>query len=324
MAVYTTLTQSHIDSLILQYGLGSVQAAHPIAEGVENSNYILEYTTQAHQSQRAILTIFERRVSAVDIPFYMKLKQHLHESGICCPVPYLTNEGYLSCKIGDKHAVIVSFLEGKSILQPEISHVKQAGETLATMHKAAQSFPMTRPNAMSFTGWHQLRDRIAAHKEGYQHPILTVIDNELAYLHARWPHDLPSGIIHADLFPNNVFFNRRGELSGVIDFYFACHDLLVYDLAIVANAWCVDQKGGMIQAYYDALIQSYHSVRPLNDTEYDALPVLLRAAALRFLLTRLHDAFYHDPDALLTPHDPDEYLAILRFHQQQYPEAEAL
>ncbi len=317
MAVYTTLTQKNYDEIAALYGFASIDAAHPIAEGVENSNYLLEYTNQEDTKNRAILTIFEQRVETVDIPFYLKLKQHLFEKNMHCPQPYHTKDGFLSCKIGEKHAAIVSFLDGTSVLHPTVGHVRQAGAILARMHLAAKDFPMTRANAMSFDGWHALRARIAERQEKLEDGMLALIDEELGFVSTHWPHALPSGIIHGDMFPNNVFFDASDTLSGVIDFYFACYDLWAYDLAIVANAWCFNEAGQCDEGAYSALLDAYDRVRPLSDDERDAMPVLLRAAAMRFLLTRVHDVLYHDPNALLTPHDPQDYVRILRYHQQR-------
>ncbi len=315
MAVYTQVNDDDLATLVQAYGFGAIDKALPIAEGVENSNYLIHVTDKHAKRFKAILTLFEARVNAFDIPFYMRLKQHLSSKGIPCPVPFEAG-GNLSVKVAGKHAVIVSFVEGASILQPNKAQIAEAGAMLAKMHLAAQDFPMTRPNAMSFTGWHELRARIAVRsKRDDEQEMLNIIDKELHYLAEHWNDRLPSGIIHADLFPNNVFFDAQGHLSAVIDFYFACHDVLAYDLAIVANAWCINSNGSLHQEHYDSLVSAYDAVRPLEDAEREAIPMLLRAAALRFLLTRQHDILYPNKDALLIPHDPQEYLAILQCHQ---------
>lgn len=316
MAVYTQVTDEDLAALTAHYGFRAIDKALPIAEGVENSNYLIHVTGTDGQRFKAILTLFEARVNAYDIPFYMRLKQHLSKRGIPCPKPFEA-DGNLSVRIAGKHAVIVSFVEGASILQPKKEQIAEAGMMLAKMHIAAQDFPMTRPNAMSFTGWHELRARIAVRSNNdAQQEMLHIIDTELRYLAQHWNDRLPSGIIHADLFPNNVFFDAQGHLSAIIDFYFACHDVLAYDLAIVANAWCINSNGSLHVPHYDTLIAAYHDVRPLEAEERDAMPILLRAAALRFLLTRQHDILYPNKDALLIPHDPQEYLAILHYHQR--------
>lgn len=313
MAVYTHITKAHLDEVAQLYGFRAITEAIPITEGVENTNYLLHYQDAESVAHRAILTLFEQRVSRMDIPFFMRLTQHLKHSGISCPAPYITTDGQLFCKIAGKSAVCVTFLEGKSVTLITPDHAAQAGKVLAQMHQAAQCFAMTRPNAMSFTGWHGLRDRIAAHYDG---ALLPLIDDALRAAHEAWRYDIPSGIIHADYFPNNVFFNASGTLCGVIDFYFACHDAFAYDLAIAANAWCFEH-GVWQQAHYDAMVAAYDAVRPLQDAERAMMPALLRAAALRFLLTRLHDVLYPAQDALIVPHDPQDYVTILRFHQQQ-------
>jgi homoserine kinase type II len=316
MAVYTHVTNDDLAQLAQLYGFASIDKALPIAEGVENSNYMLHVTAKDKSRFKAILTLFEARVNSHDIPFYMCLKEHLAGAGIPCPKPYRAN-GKVSVKIAGKHAVIVSFMEGASILKPTTAHIREVGAALAQMHIATRDFPMTRPNAMSFTGWHELRSRIAAKSiDDDSLQTLDVIHHELLYLARAWNERLPAGIIHADMFPNNVFFNSKGKLSAVIDFYFACHDVLAYDLAIVANAWCANDDGNLRHDDYHALIESYNAVRLLTEEEHRALPMLLRAAALRFLLTRQHDMLYPNEDALLIPHNPQEYLRILQAHQQ--------
>jgi homoserine kinase type II len=316
MAVYTLLTDDDKTTIAEAYGFERILATHPIAEGVENTNYLLEYQEDDGETYRAILTIFEQRVNAAELPFFLELKRHLRGKGIVCPEPYRTQTGELLFHINGKAAAVVSFLEGKSVLHPHASHIMQAGETLAKLHLAAADFPLQRQNTMSFAGWEMIRTRIAARAVSSEHSsLLRAIDAELDYARAHWVHTLPQGVIHADFFPNNVFFDEAGTLSGVIDFYFACNDALAYDAAIVANAWCFE--AGVFQSkHYAALMAAYDVVRPFTAAERDAMPMLLRVAALRFLLTRLHDVLYHDAAALVTPHDPMEYFHILTFHQR--------
>ncbi len=318
MAVYTYLTSDDIAHICDAYGLDAIEAAHPIAQGVENSNYLVEYRAKGSTAlHKAILTIFEDRVDRNDVPFFLKLKQYLHHQGICCPQPFVTSQGHIFIQVQDKEAALVSFLEGHSIEPPAVSHISQAGHMLATMHLAMATFDLKRANTMSFDAWEALTLRASGKVQSQQdHDILALIRHELGYQRKHWPAHLPRGMIHGDLFPNNVFFDEQGTLSGVIDFYFACHDMLVYDLAIVANAWCMTADGTMNQGAYDALCHAYVQVRTLSTQEQEALPLLLRAAALRFLVTRFHDVLFHDADALLIPHDPMEYVRILQYHQQ--------
>jgi homoserine kinase type II len=319
MAVYTPLTEAEFAYVAECYGLLAIDGAHPITEGVENTNYLLEYCTQTGEAGRAILTVFEARVNREDLPFFLGLKEHLCAKTIACPMPYRTVNGAQTVEVAGKQAALVSFLHGKSVLVPTALHTQQAGRMLARMHLATADFPLTRANSMSFTGWEALRGRISERKEQIAPASLyPLIEEELAYALSHWPMGLPRGIIHADFFPNNVFFDEESQLCGVIDFYFACDDLLAYDLAIVANAWCFDAAARFDAAAYDALLAGYASVRPLNAEEREAMPILLRVAALRFLLTRLHDMLYHDPNALVTPHDPMHYARILQWHQAAF------
>lgn len=316
MAVYTHLRNKDQLHVAERYGLARIVSLTPIAEGVENSNYLMVYEDAHTQSHRAILTVFEQRVESEALPFFLGLKQHLHHRGISCPTPYQTIDGKLICELQGKPAALVRFLDGQSVEPPQMMHIQQAGHVLAQMHLAAEGFSLTRPNRMAMDEWKRLYAVIDAHRHAVADTsVVTLLKDELAYQEAHWPTGLPSGIIHGDLFPNNVFFDDTGTLCGVIDFYFACHELLAYDLAIVANAWCTDQEGQLRSEDYQALIESYHAVRPLTPAERNALPTLLRAAALRFLLTRQHDVLVQDDDALVTPHDPEEYIRILEHHR---------
>jgi homoserine kinase type II len=315
MAVYSFITQHDIDALQRTYGFAHINAATPIAEGVENSNYMLDIV-QNGKEMRAILTIFEARVAADDVPFFLHLKQHLSQKGLCCPYPFMTIQGDIYCMIQQKCAAVVSFLEGASVYHPEVRHIAQAAEGLARLHLAGMDFAMQRDNAMNMAGWKTLHHKIAHRAHSVEHRAwLALIEDELAHQAQHPMAHLPQGIIHADLFPNNVFFDTHDRLCGIIDFYFACNDSLAYDLAIVANAWCCDASGALQTDAFDALIQHYAAIRPLTHEEMHAMPHLLRAASLRFLLTRLHDVLYPQPDALVTPHNPKEYVEKLLWHR---------
>ncbi len=315
MAVYTTITQDDLHTLMRTYGFATLPTAHPIAEGVENTNYLLHYRDAQGQETRVILTLFEARVRTEDIPFFLHLKEHLNGNHIPCPLPERTLNGELTTTLQGKNAAVVSFLNGASVSFPSSDHCRQAGEMLARLHEAAAGFPLSRANGMSYAGWRDLREKIVARRYRVQPPdLLAGIDAALEFAQRNWPDDLPSGIIHADFFPNNVFFDAEGRLSGVIDFYFACTDLLAYDLAIVVNAWCFDARGHVNEELFKAVLKGYETIRPLTGSEKTALPALLRVAALRFLLTRLHDQLYPDADALVTPHDPLHYARIMEYH----------
>lgn len=321
MAVYTHITRDDLNLLRTTYGLGEILSASPIAEGVENSNYLLRYHREGEtDTSRAILTIFEQRVSAAEVPFFLQLTEYLRDCGLTCPAPYHTSSGEYYTWLLSKPAALVAFLEGASVEPPAARHCEQAGAWLATMHRHTQATTLMRPNRMGLDAWGDLAGRIAALPGVESHAAtLALIQDELAYQHQYWPDDLPRGIIHGDLFPNNVFFDETGEqLVGVIDFYFACDEVLAYDLAVTANAWCADEAGALDQGAYEALLAGYQQQRVLSAAETEALPTLLRAAALRFLVTRLHDLLTHEEGSLVTPHDPQDYVRILRHHRGEH------
>jgi homoserine kinase type II len=310
MAVYTEVTDDDLAPLIAQYGLGELLSYKGIAEGVENTNFLVNTTTGTF-----ILTLYERRVNPADLPFFLGLLEHLNKRGISCPQPVRNRNGEVLSQISGRTAAIVTFLEGVWPRRPRTAHCAAVGSALAELHIAGQSFPMVRENALGLTGWHELYDRFSSRADEIAPGLKTLIDYELAYLDRAWPKRLPSGVIHADLFPDNVFF--VGEtLSGLIDFYFACNDAWAYDLAICLNAWCFEPDLSFNATKGRALLNAYQSLRPLTAAEYQAFPVLARGAALRFLLTRAHDWLHTDPNALVKPHDPNAYVRRLRFHQE--------
>lgn len=309
MAVYTRIEPGELRAFLAAYDIGEAIALEPIAEGVENSNYRLETTFG-----RFILTIYEKRVDPADLPFFLGLMMHLAERGLPCPLPVRARDGAMLRELKGKPAAIVSFLEGKSLKRILPRHCAAVGAALASVHLAARGFPLHRANALGLSGWRPLlaatRDRAHEVAEG----LSALLEQELEELERRWPRDLPQGVIHADLFPDNVFFEGE-RISGLIDFYFACEDILAYDLAICLNAWCFENDGAFNVTKARALISGYRDRRRLSADEIGALPLLARGAALRFLLTRLFDWLNRVPDALVRPKDPREYLLKLRFHQ---------
>ncbi len=305
MAVYTDISDQDLARFVTEYDIGSVRSHAGIAEGIENSNYLL--TTDRG---RYVLTLFERRVTVDDLPYFMGLMAHLAAQGTPCPTPIADRNGAVLHTLCDRPAVIVSFLDGAWPRNPTPDHCAQLGDALARLHMAGQSFPMTRPNDMGPARWRRLFDECAAH----DHTVTSRIGDILKSVTDHWPVDLPSGVIHADLFPDNVFF-QRDRLTGVLDFYFACHDFLAYDVAIALNGWCFDDDNAFDSAGSRRLLSAYQDVRPLTAAERDALPILCRGAALRFLLTRLYDWLHTPKDALVTCKDPLEFLARLRFHR---------
>ncbi|MGO1076354.1 homoserine kinase [Inquilinus sp. CA228] len=310
MAVYTEVTDEDVAAFAAEYDIGTVLSLKGIAEGVENSNYLL-VTTAGHH----ILTLYEKRVAESDLPFFLGLMQHLAARGVECPLPVAARDGQALRRLAGRPAVIVTFLDGLWPKRIQPWHCQALGPALARMHAAGADFPMTRPNNLSLAGWRRLVADCADRADTVTPGLAEGITRELAFLETHWPADLPAGLIHADLFPDNVFF-RDGRLSGLIDFYFACTDMLAYDLSICLNAWCFEPDGAFNVTKARALLSGYRAERPLSPAEVAALPILARGNALRFLLTRLYDWLNHPPGAFVRPKDPLEYWRKLRFHQQ--------
>jgi homoserine kinase type II len=308
MAVYTDVAFEDLERLLADYAIGEAKSFKGIAEGVENSNFLLQTTTGDY-----ILTLYEKRVSADDLPFFLGLLDHLAVRGVACPLPVQTKSGARWIELNGRPAAVLTYLDGLSLRRPEPSHCAAIGTALAELHEAGRDFPLQRPNALSLPGWHTLADATRGDADSVQKGLGELIASSLKALDAQWPSGLPSGVIHADLFPDNVLF-LHDKVSGLIDFYFACNDAYAYDLAVMLNAWCFEIDGAYNVTKGRALMSAYSARRPLSRQEYDALPVLARGAALRFLLTRLFDWLKRDPNALVRPKDPLDYSKRLRFH----------
>ena len=309
MAVYTDVAAEDLAAFLAGYEIGELLAYKGIAEGVENSNFLV-HTGRGN----FILTLYEKRVAAADLPFFLGLMEHLASRGITCPQPVKNRSGAMLGRIAGRPAAIITFLDGMWIRRPTAGHCAALGEALARLHRAGADFPGRRANALSVAGWRPLYDQVASRCDKIQPGMSAGLAAELAGLETAWPRDLPQGVIHADLFPDNVFF-LGDKLSGLIDFYFACTDALAYDLAICLNAWCFEPDHSYNVTKGRSLLQAYAAVRPLAAAERDALPLLARGAALRFLLTRLVDWFDERGAALVRRKDPMEYFRKLRFHQ---------
>lgn len=312
MAVYTEISDDELDAFVAQYDLGAVLSCKGIAEGVENSNFLL--VTEAGPR---ILTLYEKRVNPDDLPFFLNLLEHLAGKGIACPLPVRARDGIALRTLCDKPAVIVTFLSGMWPRRIVPHHCAGLGEGMARLHLAGADFPMSRANNLSVGGWRPLFEASAERADEVRPGLAQALATELDTLEKAWPTGLPSGIIHADLFPDNVFF--RGEsLSGLIDFYFACSDFFAYDVAICLNAWCFEADGSFNTTKARMLLTHYSRVRVLTRQEMAVLPLLARGAALRFLLTRLYDWLNQPPGALVKPKNPLEYYNKLRFHQRSH------
>jgi homoserine kinase type II len=310
LAVYTDVAAEDLAAFLSGYDVGELLSYKGIAEGVENSNFLV-HTSKGN----FILTLYERRVAASDLPFFLALMEHLASRGLTCPQPVKNRSGKTLGKLAKRPAALVTFLEGMWIRRPNAGHCGAVGEALAKLHLAGRDFPMRRENALSVHGWKPLFETAAGRADNVKAGLASVIAKEILQLEAHWPEGLPQGVIHADLFPDNVFF-LGDKLSGLIDFYFACTDMLAYDVAICLNAWCFEPDHSFNVTKGRALLQAYAKARPLSDTERQSLPLLCRGAALRFLLTRLVDWLDVPSGAMVRPKDPLEYLRKLRFHQK--------
>jgi homoserine kinase type II len=309
MAVYTDVAADDLTAFLKDYDIGELLSYKGIAEGVENSNFVLHTTKGAY-----ILTLYEKRVAASDLPYFLSLMAHLAARGVNCPQPAKNRKGEVYSALAGRPAAIINFLEGMWPRRPNAGHCAGVGEALAKMHLASGDFPLQRKNPLSVMGWRPLFKQAAQRANEVQHGLYELLSNELDHLERTWPEGLPQGVIHGDLFPDNVFF-LGDRLSGLIDFPFSCNDILAFDVAICLNAWCFEPDSSFNVTKARALLNAYTRERPLSEAEQDALPLLARGSAMRFLLTRLVDWLNVPPGALVRPKDPLEYVRKLRFHQ---------
>jgi len=310
MAVYTEVSDDELACFIASYDVGELLSYKGIAEGVENSNYLVHTSAGAY-----ILTLYERRVARHDLPFFLGLMEHLARRGISCPTPLRDRNGVNLRQLAGRDAVLVTFLEGFCIRRPRVEHCFAVGQALARLHLAGKDFSIVRPNALGLAGWRPLYEHFKDQADTIAPGLSDLVGTELTWLEDHWPKQLPVGIIHADLFPDNVFFLHDG-ISGLIDFYFACNDAFAYDIAVALNAWCFDGDAELDPEKGRALLTGYDDVRPLVDREREAMPILARGAALRFLLTRAYDWLNTPRNAIVKPHDPLDFERRLRVHQR--------
>ncbi len=310
MAVYTEVDDDELESFLTGYDLGELVSYKGIAEGVENSNFLMQTTKGSY-----ILTLYEKRVTPADLPFFLGLMDHLAAKGIVCPTPIHGRDGKALRELAGRPAAIVSFLAGVWPRRITPVHCAGLGRAMALFHLAGRDFPGKRPNALSLDGWKHLSTDVQARADEVAPGLADKIGREIGAVTAHWPQNgLPDGVIHADLFPDNVFF-LGDKVSGIIDFYFACNDYLAYDLAICLNAWCFEPDGDFNITKARQMLSAYREVRPITDAELAALPWLARGAALRFLLTRPYDWLNRPAGAWVRPKNPLEYLKKLQFHQ---------
>lgn len=312
MAVYTKVSDSVAADFLKGFDLGALVTLTPIKRGVENTNYVL-----VTDRGRFILTLYEKRVKEDELPFFIGLMRHLAQRGLNVPMPIADREGRLLHRLAGRPAAVTSFLQGRSLdgyVSPD--NCGEVGLALARLHVAgAEYHALSRPNGMGIESWRRLVTACAPAADSVYPDLRRIIETEIDFLNGAWPAHLPQGVIHADLFVDNVFFDNE-KCSGLIDFYFACNDSLAYDLVITLNAWCFENHMAFNVVKARAMLNAYQSIRPLRDDEKRALPVLARGASLRFLLSRLYDALHADPDALVAVKDPLQYLSRLQFHQQ--------
>jgi homoserine kinase type II len=309
MAVYTDITDEELAALLADFDLGQALSLKGVAEGIENSNFLLET-----EAGRFFLTIYERRVKAADLPFFLELLRWIAARGFPSATPIADREGHILKTVRGKPCAIVSFLSGLAVRRPTVAHCREAGAGLAALHLAAEGFPLARANDLGQAAWAPMFAPLAPAAEALKQGLAETMSFDLERLAERWPKGLPQGVIHADFFPDNVFF-AKGKFAGAIDFYFACVDALAYDIAVALNAWCFESDGSFNITSARALVAGYESRRQLSDLERSALPILAHGAAMRFFLTRLHDWGTTPAGALVRPKDPLEYERKLAVHR---------
>jgi len=309
MAVYTDISDADLETFLAEFDIGQAVAFKGIAEGVSNSNFLLET-----DRGRFILTIYEKRVDARDLPYFLGLMRWLAEHGFPSAAPVADRQGVALKSLCGKPAAIATFLTGLSVRRPTIAHCREAGGGLARLHLAAAGYEGRRANDLGHDRWEAMFAPLRDEAERLKPGLSAVIEGDLAEFASAWPAGLPSGTVHADLFPDNVFF-QGGQFAAAIDFYFACDDALAYDVGVCLNAWCFEPDGSFNDTSARSFIAGYEAVRPLEPAEREALPLLARGAAMRFFLTRLADWRATPQGALVKPHDPLEYERKLAVHR---------
>lgn len=312
MAVYSTIKEKDLINFLDQYDIGALIKFEGILEGIENTNYKV-----ITSKNKYIFTIFEKRVIDEELPFFIDLKKHLSNKNFLCPQPISNKKGHTINKINGKSCVIISYLDGKKINLASSNHCKQVGKFLSLLHNNTIDFNQKRNNSMGFAQWVKLFKKCQALPLNNYSDLMSDINDELIFLRSNWPKNLPLGIIHADVFKDNVFF-KNNIFSGLIDFYFSCVDFYSYDVALTINAWCFDDQNIFIKKNFLSLLEGYESIRSLSKLEKKSLTLLLRGAAIRILITRLHDKLFHTEGDFVRPKDPIEYFKILKFHQSNY------
>ena len=316
MAVYTHLTADDLAGLIAEYDVGELVSAKGIAEGVSNSNWLVETTGQNDSGARFILTMYEHRVDADDLPFFLGLLDHLSAKGSPVPRTIHDRSGAAFRVIDGKAVALIEFLPGVSIDAPRPAQARAVGEALAGIHLAAADFAQERSNTMGLAAWHKLLGDCGERLAEIDSGLPELVARELDFLEANWPRNLPRSVIHADLFPDNVLM-LGNRVSGLIDFYFACTDVMAYDLAVTHAAWCFAADGSYRASIGEALVAGYDGRRPLPPEAWAALPVLARGACMRFLASRAYDWLHTPADALVTRKNPLVFARRLSFYEAE-------
>ncbi len=313
MAVFTKLTRIEIEKYISAYNIGDLDNYSEIIEGIENTNYKIICNGVPY-----ILTIFEKRVKEEDIPFFINLKIYLNKNNFKCPLPIKDKNENVINLIKDKKAIIISFIDGYKINHPKMNECKEIGKSIGNLHNITSNFQEKRENSLDIREWKNLLNKCNNSNAKEFKQILIDLKNEIDFIENSWPKSLPSGIIHADLFRDNIFFKNE-KIEGIIDFYFSCYHFFLYDISIVINDWCFTENGNVFRReLFEAIIEEYNKIRKLNNDEINMFNIILRAAAVRILVTRLHDYVFHPKDAIILKKDPYEYYNILKWHQSNH------
>jgi len=312
MAVYTKFQKENIEEILSNYAIGKLNSFKGIQEGIENTNYFLLV-----DNKKYILTIYEKRVKSEDLPFFSELMTSLNKASVRCPIPIVNKQKKSITDYNGKKLMIVTYLEGKAkkILTPQ--NCKSVGIEVAKMHEITKNFKIKRKNNLSINSWRKLFSSVKKECSKIHQDLPKLIESNLNDVEKNWPHDLPKGIIHADLFSDNILFNNN-QFSGLIDFYFSCEDFYAFEIAICFNALCFDGVPKNLSFNVTKaknFIDGYNSIRKLTDDEKGNIKVLSQGAALRFLLTRVFDALNTVDGAIVKVKDPMEYLKRLEFHK---------
>ena len=308
MAVYTKLEHQEVRQFLEQYNINNFKDYKGITEGVENTNYLIKTSEQDY-----ILTIYEKRVDENDLPFFIKLLSYLSENKFPCPKPIANKNNEKINRIKNKNAALVTFINGQSKNKITSEECFEIGKITAQLHEITKKFDINRKNNLSIENWESIFEKTIKQKIDLDESIIKKTKNYLNFLKDKWPKNLPQGIIHGDLFPDNIFFTNN-KVSGIIDFYFACNDFFAYEIAICINSLCFDNNFTFNMTKAKNLIDGYTSIRTLSEDEKKYLPILSMGAAMRFFLTRLYDFYHTDNKADVKIKDPFEYLKKIEFH----------